>query len=208
MDSNEKHIVIFATRFEARKFEPPPSVKTVFSGIGKKRAKKCIEKLLNKDRPHCIINAGFAGGLNPTLPTGTIVYKTTEKDASFFDDSGAIRAKFFCSDTVVTSAEEKSELYHKTGADVVDMESEIIFKACYEKKIPCYIIRVISDDANYAMPVNFNKPLEILRGITKLLFVPGYMGRIDEFNRNMYEAAKILAKYLERFLQHHIQNQK
>lgn len=204
-DNDNTHVVIFATRFEARKFKPPPGVRVVISGIGKVKAKKCIDKLLEKSRPHCVVNSGFAGGLNPKLQVGTVVYKTTEKDTSFFDKSGAVAAKFFCSEEVVTSVEKKSALYFKTGADVVDMESEIIFEACYEKKIPCYIIRVISDDFNDAMPVDFNKPLQIVWSIFKIIFLPGFYGRVEEFNKNMYESSEIIGKYLNYFFQDHLQ---
>lgn len=207
MKQDAKYIVIFATRFEARDFRPPTGVKVVYSGIGKKRAKKCIEKVLCEHRPECVINSGFAGGLNPDLSSGAIVYRTSEND-SFLSHSGAIQSKFYCSDTVITSVEEKRALFIKTGADVVDMESEIIFEACRHRGIPCRVIRVISDDASDAMPVNFNKPFEIALAIPKIIFVPGYFAKFNEFSKKMYDSAKALGDFLNAYFEHHLKNQK
>ena len=208
MEQNSDHIVIFATRFEARNFKSPPGVKVIFSGVGKKRAEKCIKKVLGKYRPHCVINSGFAGGLNPGFQTGTIVYRVSDESDDFLRQSGAIAAKFYCSEKVITSIEEKRELYIKTGADVVDMESEVIFNACREKGIPCKIIRIISDDATTAMPVDFNKPLDIALGVIKVIFVPGYMHKLNEFSKKMYEAAKTLGEFLRTYFEHHTAIQK
>ncbi|MCX7872398.1 MAG: hypothetical protein N2487_03855 [Verrucomicrobiae bacterium] len=208
MDDINKHAIIFATRFEARDFKPPPDVILFYSGMGKKKVKNCLEKLLKKCRPHCIVNSGFAGGLNPDLSEGAIVYRTTEGDDSFFRSSGAFAARFFCSNEVVTSVEEKRALFLKTGADVVDMESDVIFNVCCENKIPCYIIRVVSDGANTAMPVDFNNIFHILCGVVKILTVSEYRNEAKEFRRKMYVSAKILGEYLDCFFAHHAHNRK
>jgi adenosylhomocysteine nucleosidase len=51
-------------------------------------------------------------------------------------------------DTFITSPKKKAELLDKLGADAVEMEGAAIAQICYQRGIPCIVIRGISDAAD------------------------------------------------------------
>ena len=105
-----------------------------------------------------MLTCGFAGGLNPDLKSGDVVFATEDNTlATKLSPSGAKRARFFCAPRIATTVSEKQELRRASGADAVEMESEFIHALCRERGIPCATVRVISDAANDNLPLDFNK---------------------------------------------------
>ena len=128
------------------------------TGIGTKNAEASLRSFLAGTAPGVVLTCGLAGGLNPDLVFGTVVFATGDATLSRkIADSGARPAKFFCATRIATTAAEKSELFLRTGADAVEMESEVIQRICQERGIPCATIRVISDTANEDLPLDFNQ---------------------------------------------------
>jgi hypothetical protein len=93
-----------------------------------------------------IIMAGLAGALDPALVVGDVVIdsRTTWRASRLRFK----RVGFQSADEVVTSAAEKAQLFAKTGAAVVDMETAKVRAAAAAYSIPFLGIRAISDSAD------------------------------------------------------------
>ena len=158
-------------------------------------------------QPKRVITAGFAGGLNPNLRNGMVLYEDDDADFSEdLEDLGAIKARFYCHRRVATTAEEKLALWKSTGADAVEMESSVIRTICREFGIPSVTIRVISDDARLDLPLDFNElmtsedRINFLKLIGAVLRRPSRIPKLIEFQRQTVEAARHLGAVLEELL--------
>ncbi|HKI68014.1 MAG TPA: hypothetical protein VKA67_00375 [Verrucomicrobiae bacterium] len=201
-------LVCFALKEEAVPFRKiaagKSGISVLLTGIGRKNAEKSVRDFLASNSggasvlasrtreptgsqkpfviglapPDLVLTCGFAGGLNPELQSGDVVFEIpscssrgNEAQKQIGDQSepphvgcykkliatGAKPAKFFCADRIATTAVEKKKLRDETGADAVEMESEAIHAICREREIPCATVRVISDTADEDLPLDFNK---------------------------------------------------
>jgi adenosylhomocysteine nucleosidase len=107
--------------------------------------------------PELVLTCGFAGGLNPELKLGDIIFETSDETLrTKLLGAGAKPIKIFCADCIATTVAEKKKLRDETGADAVEMESAAIHAVCRERGIPCATVRVISDTASEDLPLDFN----------------------------------------------------
>jgi len=155
-------LVCFAVKEEASFFRPTPAcagpVQIWITGMGRKNAAEGIRRAVAAVQPERVFTCGFAGGLNPALGLGTIVFDE-DFDAGVSTrllELGAISGHFHCSKRVAVTAAEKRALWESTGADAVEMESSVIRTICRELRIPSATIRVISDTAADDLPLDFN----------------------------------------------------
>ena len=154
-------LVCFALEQEAVPFRrlavKMPDVKILITGIGAKNAGTSVRRFLEQHLTKQVFTCGFCGGLKPDLENGDVIFMTgypaLEKRLA---EADATLATFFSAPRIATTAAEKKQLRTKTGADVVEMESEAILEACREKKIPCAMVRAISDTADEDLPLDFN----------------------------------------------------
>lgn len=158
--------ICFALRDEARPLIKrsrsgtfPP--KLLISGIGRRNADRAIRRGLERARhkPRWLVTCGFAGGLKPGLASGDVL---GSHDPAFVPARGGgdalvWGARFFESNRVVVTAEEKQRLHQTTGADAVEMESTVIRSICSELGIPCATVRVVLDTAEEDLPLDFNR---------------------------------------------------
>ena len=200
-------LICFALKEEAAPFHKiaagRPGVFTLLTGIGRQNAEKSVRDFLaggasvpasrSQDQarlartlapPDLVLTCGFAGGLNPDLKLGEVVFEFfsgssrgneaqtqignrkseigNELEPRYLGcyekllAAGAKPAIFFCADRVATTVAEKKKSHSETGADAVEMESAAIHAVCAEKHIPCVTVRVISDTANEDLPLDFN----------------------------------------------------
>jgi len=177
------------------------------TGIGRTNAARNIREAIRQTQPKRVITAGFAGGLNPALRHGTVLYE--DDDADFgpeLEDLGAIEARFHCHRRVATTSAEKQELWKATGADAVEMESSVIRTICREFGIPSVTVRVISDDAREDLPLDFNAlmtsedRINYVKLIGAILRNPGRITKLIQFQRQTVEAARHLGTTLEELL--------
>jgi adenosylhomocysteine nucleosidase len=216
-------LVCFAVREEARFFieqmvyvrdpkskDPPrhPIYEICITGMGRRNAVEGIRQAIAMTQPKLVITSGFAGGLNPALQFGTVVYEE-DFDAGFgpqLEEAGAVRATFYCHRRVAITAAEKSELWKATGADAVEMESSVIRNICREQRIPSATVRVISDDAGQDLPLDFNAMMtsedriHYPKLIWAVLSRPGRIVKLMEFQRQTVAASRRLGTALAQLL--------
>jgi purine-nucleoside phosphorylase len=161
-------LVCFALKEEAAPFHKVaarhPGVVTLIVGIGRANAEKSVRSFLGSAGapPSLVLTCGFAGGLNPDLKLGDVIFESGKQKAESGNweerllAAGAQPAKFTCTDRIATTAMEKWKLCLDTGADAVEMESAVIHAVCAERNIPCVTVRVISDTAHEDLPLDFN----------------------------------------------------
>ena len=179
-------LICFALKEEAAPFRKIAAGKTGLStfivGIGRANAEKSVRSFLagGGQAPELVLTCGFAGGLNPDLKLGDVVFQIgnrrdefhesqTEKETgNSIEDSqssslrekllaaGAKPATIYCADRIATTVAEKKQLRYATSADAVEMEAAAIHAVCAEYNIPCVTVRVISDTAHEDLPLDFN----------------------------------------------------
>jgi adenosylhomocysteine nucleosidase len=159
-------LICFALKQEAAPFHPVasrhPGTFTLIVGIGRENAERSVRNFLHACTPKLVLTCGFAGGLNPELKPGAVVFQIGKRTAKIeylearLLATGTRPAIFFCADRIATTVAEKTALRERTGADAVEMESAAIHAVCAEKNIPCVTVRVISDTADEDLPLDFN----------------------------------------------------
>ena len=220
-------LICFALKEEAAPFHKVaahrPGVFTLIVGIGRQNAEKSMRSFLATSSPELVLTCGFAGGLNPDLKLGDVVFempltpslspsdgervaKPGEGLSAKLLASGAKPAKIFCADRIATTVAEKKALHYQTSADAVEMESAAIHAVCAERGIPCATVRVISDTAHEDLPLDFNALAKPDKSIDfkKLFFAiaksPGKIGTLLALQKKTTFAAGRLAVVLEKII--------
>jgi uridine phosphorylase len=159
--------------------------------------------------PQLVLTCGFAGGLNPDLKLGDVVFEAQSPESKVqrqLLNAGAKPAKFFCADRIATTAAEKKKLRDETGADAVEMESAAIHAVCNEYGIPCVTVRVISDTSNEDLPLDFNalskpdKSLDYGKLFWAIAKSPGKTTALMKLQRQTRFAAERLAEVLTKIV--------
>jgi adenosylhomocysteine nucleosidase len=217
-------LVCFALKEEASPFHKiaaaRPGVFTLIVGIGRQNAAKAVRGFLAASTPEMVLTCGFAGGLNPELKLGDVVFEIGDRQPAAGNQSeppyvgcyekllaaGAKPAKFFCADRIATTVVEKKKLRADTGADAVEMESAAIAAVCQEHGIACVTVRVVSDPADEDLPLDFNalakpdKSLDFGKLAWAIAKSPGKIGALRELQKKTTFAAKQLAAVLGRVI--------
>lgn len=175
------------------------------TGMGRENAARGSEQAL-EIRPGMALTCGFAGGLDPALPGGTVVF---DADPGFplvdrLAAAGAVAVRFHCADDVAVTVAEKAALRRSTGADAVEMESSVIRAMCRERGIPSATVRVVSDAADEDLPLDFNAlmtpgmDLHFGKLAWRLVRSPGKIPELIRFQKRVARAADRLAEVLSR----------
>ena len=201
-------LVCFAVNEEAKPFRKAsldcPSIRILITGIGCNNARRVMIEALNECTPEAVLTCGFAGGLNPALPRGTVLFAEGNNfpHAERLKKAGAKPGSFHCADRVLITKAEKESVREATGADAVEMESNIIWQVCEEASIPCATVRVISDAADETLPLNFNQLLSPDNTISHaalakaLINSPGRIPDLIRFQGKITECAERLGTVL------------
>lgn len=203
-------LVCFALREERRFFGAGAAgnCRVILTGMGQGNARRSVAAALEAERPGLVLSCGYAGGLNPSLALGQVVFDTDEVSGlkESLQELGAVPGRFHCGERIVATALEKRALRESSGADAVEMESGAIRGLCRERGVPAATIRVISDVADEDLPMDFNQlagadqNLSYARLAVHLARSPGLMLRLLRFRRRLVLPAQRLGECLEQLL--------
>jgi adenosylhomocysteine nucleosidase len=205
-------LVCFAVKEEAAAFKRQAGASArlhiVVTGMGRRNAQQALRDALASFSPKLVLSCGFAGGLDPALPGGAVVFDA-DAEAGLGPAllaAGARPARFHCHDRVAATAAEKGAMRQATGADAVEMESGAIRAVCRERNIPSATVRVILDTAGEDLPIDFNalmSPDYRLDGgklARALLTSPGAIPGLLRLQRQTRAAGQSLARVLAAIL--------
>ena len=202
-------LICFAVKEEAAPFRRlagnhPDVVRTLITGMGWRNAENSFRTAIAENWPARVITSGFAGGVNPGLQAGMLVY--SDQSTLPFPSPGAAAqarsARFHCVERIAVTAAEKQRIRAATGAEAIEMESGVIERICLEFGIPCLTLRVILDAAGEDLPLNFNALLnerdavDPVKLALALVRSPGRVPALIQFQKRVKSCAETLGKNL------------
>jgi adenosylhomocysteine nucleosidase len=203
-------LVCFAVKEEAQAFLriKQDHLRTLVTGMGRANAERAVQQTFQKTKPSLVLTCGFAGGLDPALPKGAVLFETEPQSSvsPWLSAAGAKSARFHCANRVAITAAEKQSLRQATGADAVEMESAHIRAICRELAIPSATVRVILDAANEDLPIDFNvlmkadHSLDFKKLALQLLKSPRTIKGLLDLQKESRQMAELLASVLQRLL--------
>ncbi len=154
-------LVCFALKEEANAFrklaQGNPAVSILVTGMGRDNSRRALLERLKELTPAFVLTCGFAGGLNPNLFIGDVIF--TSQDHELQAQLLATKAKpasVHCATRIATTVADKAQLRRETGADAVEMESAAFDAICRERRLRFAVVRAISDTAHENLPLDFN----------------------------------------------------
>jgi hypothetical protein len=161
------------------------AIRIEVSGADASRALHLSKKLIDMGATG-LLSFGISGSLSPTAETGTllianmIVLPTQEsvtssqdwvsrlQDAAYASALPLQTVSMYGSNSLIGSPEEKAELFRKTSAIAVDMESAGVACAASVAGRPFAALRAIADPAHRSIPASAAKVVRIDGGIRPL----------------------------------------
>lgn len=188
-------------------------IEIFLTGIGVQNAERSLRKRLEKgDRPRLLVSTGLAGGLNPELKSGDIVYAERAANGVAVDHPFArslsrfIHGKYYCAHHVLTTVEEKTRVHEESQADVVEMESASVEKLAKEFELDLVLARVVLDPVDQTLPLDFNAVsdsrmrVRIERIIPRLIEKPSRVRDLIRFKKQVDLRSSQLASALRESL--------
>jgi adenosylhomocysteine nucleosidase len=208
MGESAATLVCFAVEDERKFFKAfagsHPQLRTLVTGMGARNAERSFRAAIIATKPELVLSCGFAGGLHPDLRSGDVVFFADAHPVltPALLGAGARAVQFHCAERVATTVDEKRALRESTGADAVEMESQVICRICGEENIANVVVRVILDTANEDLPLDFNRlmtadqKINYLKLSLALMSSPAKVGALLALRRQSHAAAQTLAKVL------------
>jgi adenosylhomocysteine nucleosidase len=178
-------------------------------GMGEAAAADNTATIFQYFRLKALVLSGYGGALVPPLKVGQVVISNNYSSEAVLGFlrllSGFDFATFCMVDEIAGTVEKRSWHASKTGAQVADMETEIVANVVSERQIPFLAVRVISDEFSQVLPVGalaagFDAGLgraTPLRLLGYLAMHPGEIGPMKKFVTGLGGARRNLTKFLE-----------
>jgi adenosylhomocysteine nucleosidase len=187
----------------------------IYSGMGSENARKAAELLVSKGATQ-LMSWGCAAALNPDLKMGDLIladsllnsdglempvnatwhqHAKTVLGSEVAMHKGAVCA----SNEIVSTAQAKQNLYAKTGAMALDMESSAIAQVAQHYALPFLAIRAIADPSTMDLPLavskalNENGEVQITKIIASLVFNPKEIPHLIQLGQYFQLAKKTLS---------------
>jgi adenosylhomocysteine nucleosidase len=159
-----------------------------------------------------LVSFGLAGGLDPSLPAGTLIVadavvsggKTWRADPELIMRlGGSTGHRCLSVKHIVASSAEKQRLWRDTGASAVDMESDAAATIAGAAGIPFAVLRAICDTAERELPpaalvaLDAAGRLAFARVAWSVLTVPKQIGALTALARASMAARKALRSRLD-----------
>jgi hypothetical protein len=178
-------------------------------GMGEERSRINSEIIFDHFRLKAFILAGYGGALVPPLKVGHVVVSSnysTEAVLGFLRMlSGFDFANFCMVNEVVGTVEKRTDCANESGAQVADMETEVVANVVSLRQIPFLGVRVISDEFSQVLPTGaLDAGFDALRGkatpvrlLGYLATHPGDFAPFTRFVKGLSLARKNLTRFLE-----------
>ncbi len=134
-------------------------------GLGPERCRRNLDRILSVNPPRFVVFTGTAGGLDPSLAVGDIVFpeKWSFNGEAFFRTDQTLtthlRARGWDVEGIgwttavpVTGLEERRALFERSRARVCDMEAAAVFEVARRHRVPAIAFKIVSDSATAASP--------------------------------------------------------
>lgn len=201
-------LITFAVKEEMKFFPGGEGIRRFITGMGRDNAERNLLAALDQIKPRLVLTCGYAGGLNPKLKSGEVIFQADAGTDlhSKIEQAGATPVTFFCARRVAITSDEKLRLWRGTGLDAVEMESETIREICLQRDIPSATIRVISDAADEDLPLDFNTLMSPAQKIHygklswALVRSPWKLAELLAFQQKTVDAAQALGKFLTKLI--------
>ena len=187
----------------------------IYSGAGAENARKAAELAVSKGATK-LMSWGCAAALSPDLKMGDLVLADSLLNSDGVEmpvnatwhqhakmvlglEVAAYKGALFNSNTVVSTAGAKQEIFTKTGAIALDMESGAIAQVAQHYALPFLAIRTIADPSSMDLPnavlkaLNENGEIEITKIIASLVFNPKEIPHLIQLGQYFQLAKKTLS---------------
>jgi len=178
-------------------------------GMGEAAASDNMGTVFQNFRLKAVILSGYGGALVAPLKVGQIVVSSNYSSEAVLGFlrllSGFDFANFCTIDEVVGTPEGREAYAKQTGAQVADMESEIVASVVAQREIPFLAVRVISDEYQQVLPTGAlaagfdatQARATPVRLLSYLATHPREIGPFSHFVKGLGMARKNLTRFLE-----------
>jgi nucleoside phosphorylase len=193
------------------------------TGEGRERARTETARLLDANSVDLLLGVGTAGGLTPSLESGTLVVASRlhdgESEGAVLDEGwieralayrGTVCGTVLTSERILCTAAEKAAAHRRLairGPAVVDLESAAFAAEAARVAAPCLIVRAVCDTAEEDLPLDLNLCRDADGGINRFavarraMFTPGAARKLLRLRKRVAIVSEHLARFVTALLQ-------